>query len=264
MIKLPGLSTEETTQLLPFDPILTGYVGSIAHNTYIPDSNPNGIDDRDIMSVFISPLQRYIGVASYGNKDRGTVRRSYKEWDSVAYDIRKYVHLLLKGNPNVNSLLWLQPNHYIYVSPLGQMIIDNRMIFVSKQTYHAFCGYAYGQSKRMEHFKFEGYQGEKRKQLVQKFGYDTKNAAHVVRIMRMCVEFLNEGELHVFRDDSEMLKSIKRGEWSLEKIKGEVERLFRRAEDAYDHSLLPSHPDINRAELLTMKIISMWHGLKGD
>jgi len=92
----------------------------------------------------------------------------------------------------------------------------------------------------MEHYKFEGYQGKKRKYLVDKFGFDVKNAAHLVRIMRMCVEFLHEGEFHVFRDDAELLKNIKRGEWSLEQVKEEAERLFKRAEDAYDRSPLAS------------------------
>ena len=114
----------------------------------------------------------------------------------------------------------------------------------------------------MEHFKREGYQGEKRRKLIERFGYDTKNAAHLVRLMRMCIEFLNEGELHVFRDDSELLKDIKQGKWSLEKVKAESERLFKRAEDVYDRSELPSHPDMEKAEELTMRIISKWHNLK--
>lgn len=261
-IKLPQLSSEQTEYLLPFDSILTGYTGSIVHNTHIPPENETGIDDKDIMSVFVSPLESYIGLNALGKRDRGTIQRTYNEWDSVAYDIRKYVYLCLKGNPNVNSLLWLRPVHYIHIHPLGQELIDNRLIFASKQAYHAFCGYAYGQFKRMEHFKREGYQGEKRRRLIEKFGYDTKNAGHLIRLMRMCIEFLNEGELHVFRDDSEMLKDIKQGKWSLDKIKTEAERLFKRAENVYDRSKLPSHPDAEKAEALTMKIISMWHKLK--
>jgi predicted nucleotidyltransferase len=260
-LKLPGLSQDETAVLLPFDSILTGYVGSTAHNTYIPKEDEHGIDDKDILSVFVSPLRQYIGVSSYGKRDRGTIERKLYVWDSVAYDVRKYVHLLLKGNPNVLSLLWLRENQYIHIHPLGQELITNRHLFVSKQAYHSFVGYANGQLKRMEHSKCEGYMGEKRKRLVEKYGFDVKNAAHLIRILRMGIEFLREGHLHVFRDDSEMLKDIKRGEWSLEKVKEEAERLFRRAEDAYDKSHLPPSPSSEDAEKLVMWIISKWHQL---
>ena len=55
-IKLPQLSSEQTEYLLPFNSILTGYMGSIAHNTHMPPEDETGIDDKDIMSVFISPF----------------------------------------------------------------------------------------------------------------------------------------------------------------------------------------------------------------
>jgi len=258
MIKLPNLNQESTDYLLPFDSILTGYIGSLAHNTHLSPEDECGIDDKDIMSIFIRSLEDYVGLENLGKRDRGTIQRTFHEWDSVAYDVRKYVYLLLKGNPNVTSLLWLQSNHYIHIHPLGQKLIDNRMIFASKQSYHAFCGYAYGQMKRMEHFKREGYQGEKRRKLIEKFGYDTKNAQHLIRLMRMCIEFLSEGEMHVFRDDSEMLKDIKRGKWSLEEVKKEAMRLFERAEFAYDRSPLPPQPDYEKAEELVIDIIGEW------
>ena len=261
-MKLPNLSQEETNKLLPFDSILTGYVGSIAHNTYIPQEEEHGTDDKDIMSVYISPIEKYLGVASYGDRDRGTVQRMYNEWDSVAYDVRKYVHLLIKGNPNVQALLWLKPNHYVYISELGQRLLDNRMLFVSKQAYRAFLGYSHGQLKRMTHFKFEGYQGEKRKKLVEKYGFDCKNASHLIRIMRMCIEFLNEGQLYVFRDDSEELIAIKKWEWTLEKVKEEADRLFRRAEDVYDRCALPTLPNVEQAEKLVIDIIMDYFNLK--
>jgi predicted nucleotidyltransferase len=48
------------------------------------------------------------------------------EWDSVVYEIRKFFRLLLKQNPNVLGLLWLQQKDYIHVSDSGKLIIDNR------------------------------------------------------------------------------------------------------------------------------------------
>jgi hypothetical protein len=71
-----------------------------------------------------------------------------------------------------------------------------------------------------------GYMGQKRRELVRRVGYDAKNAAHLIRLLRMGIEFLTEGTMHVERADAPELLEIKRGAWPLEKVKAEAERLF--------------------------------------
>jgi len=247
---MKGLSKEERDLIVPQGTILLGYRGSIAHGMYIPSSDPDSIDDKDIMGVCIPELNNYLGFGKFQQKEK-----MYKEWDSVVYEIRKFFRLLLKANPNVMSLLWLEPNMYITRTPLGARLIENRELFVSKQAYHSFNGYAYGQFKRMTHFKFEGYMGVKRKELVERHGYDTKNAAHLIRLLRMGIEFLTEGRLYVHRKDSEQLLAIKHGEWALDKVKDEAEHLFRLAEEAYVASKLPNEPNREEAERLLIGII---------
>jgi hypothetical protein len=106
-----------------------------------------------------------------------------------------------------------------------------------------------------------GYMGQKRRELVRRVGYDAKNAAHLIRLLRMGIEFLTEGTLHVERQDAPELLSIKRGEWSLEKVKTEAERLFQLSQEAYVRSTLPPEPDRDHAEKLCVEIISAYHGL---
>lgn len=256
-IQLKGISYQESRQILTEDTILAGYVGSISHGTYVPNTNPEGIDDKDVMSVYVKDLPYYIGLG----RGRDTRECKVREWDIVGYEIKKYISLLLKSNPNVLSLLYLPEKYYIASSNLGWALVEQRQIFVSKKAYHSFTGYAYGQLKRMEHFKFEGYMGEKRKSLVEKFGYDTKNAAHLIRLLRMDIEFLIEGTLHVEREDACQLISIKKGEWELERVKEEANLLFKKSQDAYIHSTLPEEPDYKKAEQLLMSIIACYHDL---
>ena len=56
--------------------------------------------------------------------------------------------------------------------------------------------------------------------LEEKFGYDTKHGAHLVRLMRMCEEILVDGKVNVWRGDldADELKSIRAGSWSYEKL----------------------------------------------
>jgi hypothetical protein len=92
--------------------------------------------------------------------------------------------------------------------------------------------------------------------LVEQFGYDTKNASHLIRLLRQGIEFLRDGELHVLRPDAGELVAIKRGEWPLEKVKAEAERLFRRAEDAFDRSTLPKGPSHEAINDLCVSVVS--------
>lgn len=252
-IKLRNCSPEDLQELLPDNIILLGYRGSIAHGMYMDPMRPEGVDDKDIMGVCIAPESVYFGLDNFEQRER-----KLKEWDSVVYELRKFVRLLEGSNPNVLSLLWLQQNHYIYRDAWGDLLINNRNLFVSKKIYHSFTGYAYAQLKRMTHSSFQGYMGEKRKALVEKFGYDTKNAAHCIRLLRMGIEFLKEGELFVHRQDAPQLMEIKLGKWTLEQVQKEADYLFKRAEAAYDTCMLPKAPDHNVINELVLRMLRWW------
>lgn len=251
-IILEGLSQKESRQILPEGTFLLGYIGSTAHGTKIPKENPDSIDDVDIMGVAAADENVYLGLQRFEQREV-----KYKEWDSVVYEVKKFFSLLLKQNPNVLGLLWLRPEDYIYKDFTGQMLLDYRDMFISKQAYHSFVGYAHGQLHRMEHLACKGYMGAKRKELVEKFGYDCKNAAHLIRLLRMGIEYLNEGKLYVYRKDADELKEIKSGKWSLEKVKREADYLFEQAKLAYEKSSLPIQPDFKKAEELLMFILKL-------
>ena len=233
--------------------ILAGYMGSISHGTNLHKNDPHHIDDKDVMCIKIHPLGNYFGM---GHKEHFRIQGS--EWDIVGYDIIKYFRLLLKSNPNVIGLLWLRPEHYLHISPLGQRIIDNRNLFASKQAYKSFAGYANGQLHKMTSFqKYEGYMGAKRKALVDKYGYDCKNACHLIRLLNMAYEFLATGELNVFREhDNQILIEIKTGQWVLEKVQLEAERMFGMVRLALKDSPLPNEPDREVAQALLIDIMS--------
>jgi hypothetical protein len=101
--------------------------------------------------------------------------------------------------------------------------------------------------------------GQKRRELVRRVGYDAKNAAHLIRLLRMGIEFLTEGTMYVERSDAAELLDIKRGEWSLDRVKSEAERLFQLAQEAYVRSSLPPEPNRERAERLCVEMISEYH-----
>jgi len=240
--------------------ILLAYRGSIAHGTYEPSSEPGSIDDKDAIGIAVPGLDHYIGQRQFGS--RGTVEIVRDPWDIVVYEARKAIHLLAKGNPNVLAMLWLERPLYIDLTPPGERLLEARDLFATRSTFYPFMGYARSQLMKMERGAFRGYLGEKRKRLVEQYGYDTKNAAHLIRLLRMGVEFLRDGELQVRRPDAPELLAIKHGEWTLERVKVEAERLCRRAEDAHAASTLPDQPNPDAINALTVAVIGEALGLR--
>lgn len=252
-IILKKLKSKEIEMIYNPDSILTMYRGSIAHNMYTPDTDSDSIDDIDLMLVCVPPIDNYFGLKQYGS--RGTKEIKQGKWDIVLYEVRKFINMLKNGNPNVLGCLWLKDEHYIKKTTAGELLIKNRNLFVGKHVYKSFIGYANGQLKRMEHHACQGYMGAKRKKLVEKFGYDTHNAAHLIRLLEMGIEFLETGEMVVFRSDADFFLSIKRGEWELDTVKKDAKRLFGVAKEVYEKSKLPKNVDAEKINKLCIEIV---------
>jgi predicted nucleotidyltransferase len=236
--------------------ILTAYRGSQAHGTFVPSTDENSIDDVDLMSIVIPPRTYYFGLDTFGSRDTKEIKDG--PWDIVAYEIRKFVRLLMKGNPNVIGMLWLRPQgDYLTLKFPGQLLIANRELFNSQAVYHSFLGYSHAQFYKMTHLACAGYMGMKRKKLVEKYGYDCKNAAHLVRLMRMCNEWLATGQFKVHRDlDAQELIDIKTGKYSLGEVQRMAEKLFKTGEELFakNHSKFPIEVDKNKVNDLLLEI----------
>ena len=116
--------------------------------------------------------------------------------------------------------------------------------------------------RKLHREHFAGYMGEKRKAMVRKYQYDVKNAAHLIRLLRMGNEFLGTGRLQVFRTaDADELKAIKRGGWPLDRVKAEADRLFAEVEGARADSPLPPEPDEDAANALLIELHERFLGI---
>lgn len=237
---------------LPERTILLGYVGSLSHGTHIAPEL-GGIDDKDVMGICIPPERYFFGLSKFEQ-----IATWVEEYDIVIYDIRKFFRLLLKSNPNILGLLWL--DSYIQKTNIGVRLVEERGIFSSQKAYGSFIGYAYSQLRRMENCKHEGYMGAKRKKLVERHGYDTKNAAHLIRLLRMGKEFLQTGGVNVYRKDASQLIRIKQGMYKLEEIKEMARDLFAETEAAKGKSPLPLEPNYEKAEKLLIEIVRGYGG----
>ena len=148
----------------PEQVVLLEQVGSHAHGTRIPPEG-DGIDDIDLMGVVLPDRRYYLGLSEWGS--RGTKESKPYPIDCVLYELRKFVSLLLQGNPNVMCMLWPPEGCVVWEHPVGAEIRTWRHLFVGKHVYRAFKGYAHAQMTKMFATEgvFAGYMGEKRKGL---------------------------------------------------------------------------------------------------
>ena len=116
--------------------ILLGLGGSHAYGT----NNENS--DLDIR-----------GIATHNSEDiltrKGFEQVVNESTDTTIYSLEKIVNLLSNCNPNTIEILGLEPWQYLYTSYIGQELIKNKDMFLSKRAVHSFGGYATAQLRRL-------------------------------------------------------------------------------------------------------------------
>ena len=70
--------------------------------------------------------------------------------DTVIYGFNKLVRLLLDCNPNTCEILGLDEDQYLIKTEIGQELIDNTQLFLSKRVIKTFGGYADAQLRRLQ------------------------------------------------------------------------------------------------------------------
>jgi len=121
--------------------ILLALTGSNSYGLALPSS------DKDYKGIFIAPKEYYLGTKNIEQKDKGWNEQGNGGFtqldnnkDTVLYELRKYIMLASKCNPNILELLFERPDFIEYKSFAGQYLIDNRELFLSKRVKHTYSG----------------------------------------------------------------------------------------------------------------------------
>jgi len=105
--------------------------------------------------------------------------------------------------------------------------------------------------------------------LEEKFGYDTKHAYHLVRLIRMCREILTTGKVIVKRPDWEELLEIRNGAWTCDQVIEFAEQEKNLLNILYIQSnILPKSPDKDKLDQLCIQLVDKslskysWYNVK--
>lgn len=103
----------------------------------------------------------------------------------------------------------------------------------------------------------------KRAKLVKNHSFDTKFAYHVVRLIYEVEEILTTGDLHLDQN-SEILKAIRRGEWTEDRVYKFFEQKEQALNKAYENSSLPYYPDEQKIKKLLLECLEHHFGSLKD
>lgn len=358
--------------------ILLALTGSRSYGIALKES------DKDYKGIFIAPTEYYLGTKRIEQKDKGWREEGSGKFkqldnnrDTVIYELSKYIKLGIKCNPNILELLYEDKKFLEYVSPLGQRLIDNRELFLSKKVNYSYGAYAYSQIKKVEtHRKWilnpplkkpeikdyglEKYEGglkkaeinsflefiwilirsrieyleeekelynfikeridikgvlknsilskeskdyiqkithstdefmslltktqqyrkeldywnnyeswkknrnPKRAELERKIGYDSKNVAHAIRLLKTGHEILLTGKVNVNREniDAKELIDIRLGKVNYDEVIKITDNLFNTLKDSCNKSKLPNNVDSEKIDNLLINIVKEYNNLK--
>lgn len=180
-----------------------------------------------------------------------------REYDLSIYNIVKYFSLCMENNPNMIDSLWTPQECVLHITKVGNMVRDNRRMFLHKGAWHKFRGYAYSQLHKMAGKRPEA--GSKRQKLREEFGFDVKFAYHVVRLLDEAEQILANGDIDL-RRNREQLKAIRRGEMSEQEIREWATAKEKNLEELYHNSKLPHSPDEEKIKKLLLECLEEHYG----
>lgn len=139
--------------------ILLTLAGSRVYGMQTPES------DLDVKGVAIPPKQYYFGFLNrFEQADKPTHMMEFyshftNEEKALAdagmlegsiYDLRKFIDLAQQCNPNILDALFCRDKEVRYINKFGEILRDNKDLFISKKIKYTMMGYSWAQLKRIK------------------------------------------------------------------------------------------------------------------
>lgn len=161
--------------------------------------------------------------------------------DLEIFSLEKFLRLAIHGNPTILALLFSK--NLIKSDARGIHLQELVPYLISRHWGKRFLGYMESQRQ-----KLKGERGQMRvtrQDLIEKHGYDTKYAMHLLRLGLQGVEVMETGKMTLPMNENErgMLLRVREGLVSFNEVMQLAGDLERHLKDLIDNSSLPEAPD---------------------
>ena len=208
---------------------------------------------------FGTPRARFEQFEEHHVRDADAFAGRGRIYDLTIYGIVKFFNLAMENNPNIIDCLFTPVNCILHSTRIGNLVRENRRLFLHKGAWPKFKGYAYSQLHKLTNKTPKG----KRAQLVEKHGYDVKFAYHVVRLLTEVEMILIEEDIDLQRNN-EQLKAIRRGEWTEDRLRTWCAEKESQLEKVYAESKLRATRDEPKIRSLLVNCLEEHYGNLDD
>jgi len=108
--------------------------------------------DVDYLGFVIPPFKYMVGFTGFEQKVP-TKEEQAAGNDKKIYGIKKFFRNLLRNDTQSLEILFAPEENIKVCSPIAQEVIDNKDLFISKQLYKRFMGYAYSEFRKVRGVK---------------------------------------------------------------------------------------------------------------
>jgi len=120
-----------------------------------------------------------------------------KTLDFLLAGFNKIIKLLLDCNPNTIELLGLEDDYYLIKTNLGQELLDNKSLFLSKRAAKSFGGYASAQLRRLQNaIARDSMPQQEREQHIY------NSVKNTLEDFRRKNEMFDKGNINIYIDES--------------------------------------------------------------
>ena len=237
-----------------------GITGSVAYGVSTDYS------DMDIVGFCIPPKELVFPhlageIPGFGNQlkrfdvwQQHHIEYHKKTYDFAIYSIVKFFQLCMENNPNMIDVLFLPRSCVLHSTQIYEHMRENRKIFLHKGCWFKFRGYAYSQLSKIR--SKTNSSNPKRAANIENYGYDVKFGYHLCRLLLEVEQIMAEGDLDLQRN-SDILNSIRNGEWELDHLESWFQNKEKSLETLYAESKLPERPKEGKIKSILMECLEM-------
>ena len=220
-------ATMEESDLYPYV-IYRVIVGSRAYGLHTEAS------DTDRRGIYLPPAELQWSLYEVPEQLEN------KDTEECYWELRKFLLLALKANPNILECLYSPLIETI--TPLAQELLAMRDIFLSRLVYQTYNGYVMSQFKKLE------------QDIRARGEIKWKHAMHLIRLLLSGVTVLKEGFVPVRVDEHrDELLAIRRGELSWDEVNARRLGLHKEFDAALAITKLPERPDYEKANAFLIR-----------
>lgn len=233
--------------------ILRTQVGSGVHGVTVSDQ-----DDRDEMGICVEPPEYVVGLRRFEQYEYRTQPPGHRsgpgDLDLIVYSLRKWMHLALQGNPTVLTPMFVPDEEVVRIDEHGRWLREHPELVLSRRAGMRFIGYL--RSQRGQLLGLRGRKHTNRPELIERYGFDTKFAYHMIRLGVQGVELLRTGRvtLPMPADWRAWLRELRRGEHTKEEALAHADELEAELMSLLDSSPLPAEPDRAAADAWLVRV----------